>query len=138
MKRKIDKYKTLLEFLKIIAPGENYINLQMAQCDFVSDIIHKAVEGKNFYSNISPEALSFVKKYSKKVYKNLQIFYKKLKESEFYNCEENEYYQIVRAEIESFISLFSGEKDDVDVCNYYKAVSNIYGFMDNEIAHVRT
>ncbi|MCQ2593112.1 MAG: hypothetical protein MJ188_10060 [Treponema sp.] len=126
MKNKIDKYETLIEFLKIIAPGENYINLQMAQCDFVSDIIHKAVEGKDFDSSISPKALTFVKTYSNSIFKNLKIFLAKIKNSEFYECDENDDYKVVRYEIISFISIFSNTKACEEVCKYYKVVSSVY------------
>lgn len=125
MKKKIDKYKTLLEFLKIIAPGENYINLQMAQCSFVSDIMHKAVEGKDFDSSISSEALNFVKTQSKTVLKNLQKFLKKLKNSEFINFEENDDYKVVRSEITSFLSIFDNSSDE-EVRKYYTVTSNVY------------
>lgn len=128
MKKKIDKYKTLLEFLKIIAPGENYINLQMAQCSFVSDIMHKAVEGKDFDSSISPEALNFVKTYGKKVLFDLQKFLENLKDSEFFNCEENDNHKVVRAEIESFLSIFENSNDK-DVREYYRVTSEIYGLL---------
>lgn len=126
MIKKLDKYQTLLEFLKVIAPEENFINLQMAQCDFVSDIMHKAVEGKDFDSSISPEALAFIKKYSKKIFKDLQIFLENLKDTEFIQYEENEDFEIVRAEITSFISLFSNERCDEDVKRYFKTVSSVY------------
>lgn len=126
MIKKLDKYQTLLEFLKVIAPEENFINLQMAQCDFVSDIMHKAVEGKDFDSSISPEALAFIKKYSKKIFKDLQIFLENLKDTEFIQYEENEDFEIVRAEITSFISIFSDERCDEDVKRYFKTVSSVY------------
>lgn len=125
MKKKIDKYKTLLEFLKIIAPGENYINLQMAQCSFVSDIMHKAVEGKDFDSSISPEALNFVKTQGKTVLKDLQKFFEKLKDSEFYNNEEDDNYSVVRSEITSFLNIFDKSTDE-DVRKYYTVTSSVY------------
>lgn len=125
MKQKIDKYKTLLEFLKIIAPGENYINLQMAQCSFVSDIMHKAVDGKDFDSSISPEALNFVKTQGKTVLKDLQKFLEKLKDSEFYDYKENDDYKIVRSEITSFLSIFDNSSDE-EVRKYYTVTSNVY------------
>lgn len=125
MKKKIDKYKILLEFLKIIAPGENYINLQMAQCSFVSDIMHKAAEGKDFDSSISPEALNFVKTQGKTVLKDLQKFLEKLKNSEFTNFEENDDYKIVRSEITSFLSIFDNSSDE-EVRKYYTVTSNVY------------
>lgn len=125
MKKKIDKYKTLLEFLKIIAPGENYINLQMAQCSFVSDIMHKAVEGKDFDSSISPEALNFVKTQGKTVLKDLQKFLEKLKDSEFYNNEEDDNYSVVRSEITSFLNIFDKSTDE-DVRKYYTVTSGVY------------
>jgi len=128
MKKKIDKYKTLLEFIKVIAPGENYMNLQMAQCSFVSDIMHKAAEGKDFDSSISPEALAFVKTYGKKVLFDLQKFLENLKDSEFFNCEENDNYKVVRAEIESFLSIFENSNDK-DVREYYRVASEIYGLL---------
>lgn len=125
MKKKIDKYKTLLEFLKIIAPGENYINLQMAQCSFVSDIMHKAAEGKEFDSSISPEALNFVKTQGKTVLKELQKFLEKLKDSEFYNNEEDDNYSVVRSEITSFLNIFDKSTDE-DVRKYYTVTSGVY------------
>ena len=125
MKKKIDKYKTLLEFLKVIAPGEIYINLQMAQCSFVSDIMHKAVEGKDFDSSISPEALNFVKTQGKTVLKELQKFLEKLKDSEFYDYKENDDYKIVRSEITSFLSIFDKSTDE-DVRKYYTFTSGVY------------
>ena len=128
MKQKIDKYKTLLEFLKVIAPGEIYINLQMAQCSFVSDIMHKAVEGKDFDSSISPEALNFVKTQGKTVLKDLQKFLEKLKDSEFYDYKENDDYKIVRSEITSFLSIFDKSTDE-DVRKYYTAASSAYGLL---------
>ena len=125
MKKKIDKYKTLLEFLKIIAPGENYINLQMAQCSFVSDIMHKAAEGKEFDSSISPEALNFVKTQGKTVLKELQKFLEKLKDSGFYNNEEDDNYSVVRSEITSFLNIFDKSTDE-DVRKYYTVTSGVY------------
>ena len=125
MKKKIDKYKTLLEFLKIIAPGEICINLQMAQCSFVSDIMHKAVEGKDFDSSISPEALNFVKTQGKTVLKDLQKFLEKLKDSEFYNNEEDDNYSVVRSEITSFLNIFDKSTDE-DVRKYYTVTSGVY------------
>lgn len=125
MEKKIDKYKTLLEFLKIIAPKENYINLQMAQCSFVSDIMHKAVEGKDFDSSISPEALNFVKTQGKTVLKELQKFLEKLKDSEFYNNAEDDDYSVVRSEITSFLSIFDKSTDE-DVRKYYTVTSGVY------------
>lgn len=125
MKKKIDKYKTLLEFLKVIAPGEIYINLQMAQCSFVSDIMHKAVEGKDFDSSISPEALNFVKTQGKTVLKDLQKFLEKLKDSEFYNNEEDDNYSVVRSEITSFLNIFDKSTDE-DVRKYYTVTSGVY------------
>lgn len=129
MTKKIDKYQTLLDFLKIIAPEENYINLQMAQCDFVSDIMHKAAEGKNFDSRISPEAQIFVKTYRNSVFKNLKRFLENLKDSEFYECEEDSNYRVVRSEIESFISIFDNQKCDDEVRKYHKTVSNVYALL---------
>lgn len=131
MKKKIDKYKTLLEFLKVIAPGDNYINLQMAQCSFVSDIMHKAAEGKDFDSSISPEALNFVKTQSKTVLNDLQKFLEKIKDSEFYNNEENDEYRVVKSEITSFLSIFDKSTDD-EVRNYYKVTSGIYELLNRK------
>ena len=126
MLKKLDKYQTLLEFLKVIAPEESFINLQMAQCDFVSSIMHKAAEGIDFDSSISPEALVFVKNYSRKIFKDLQLFLENLKDAEFIQYEENADFEIVRAEITSFISLFSDERCDDDVKRYFKTVSSVY------------
>lgn len=128
MKNKIDKLQTLLEFIKIIAPGENFIELQMAQCNFVSDIMHKAVEGKDFDSSISPEAFNFVKTYGRTISESLIKFLEKLKNSEFYECDENDEYSVVRSEITSFLSLFDRNKDK-DVRNYYKITSSVYGLL---------
>lgn len=128
MKKKIDKYQTLLEFLKVIAPDENYIKLQMAQVQFVSDIMHKAVEGKDFDSSITPEALAFVKSYSKKVRKDLQLFLENLKDTEFLNYEENNDYEVVRSEITSFLSIFESSNDE-DVREYYKMTSSVYALL---------
>lgn len=129
MTRKINKYKTLLEFLEIIAPGENYANLQAAQCDFVVDMVHKAVRHEAFDPSISPEALEFVRTYSSSIYRNLKKFLENLKGTEFLEYKETKSFEALRAEITSFMSLFDEEGCDDDVKKYYKTISSVYAII---------
>lgn len=80
---------------------------------------------QKFKTSISPEALNFVKTQGKTVLKDLQKFLEKLKDSEFYNNEEDDNYSVVRSEITSFLNIFDKSTDE-DVRKYYTVTSGVY------------
>ena len=129
MTKRLNKQETLLEFLNVIAPKPYYMDLLMAEGDFVRDLFHKAAAGQDADDyNISPEAKEFVKTQTPGIYKNLAKFLEKIRDAEFYDNSNPAHLNIVKKEITGFLCLFNAATEP-EIVKYYTVASDVYALL---------